>query len=268
MPTAALLALAWLLVQPATSPAAASPAADALTRYDLRAVTFDRPDGPYTADATAADFGNGKPAAGRDFGQVVSGALRVSYRTGQKVHQTGFSAQPRLAPRTQYTLSYRIRYDRDFEPGLHGKQLGLSGGAGYDGGRGQQARDNGDGWSVRLQFDAHAENVTNQLYVYHSQMPGKYGDSLGTNKIRFPLERGRWHDIRLRVTMQSSADAADGRIEVWQDGQLRFDVADVRFVTKESGRVIDRLRLEMFNGGGGIVPTRDSFLEIDDLRWE
>ena len=237
-------------------------------RYAQRLVTFDHPDGPYTPEMTQADFGNSFAAKGRDFGQIRDGALRVTYVKGQKVQQTGFSAQPRITPGTQYTLSYRIRYDGDFETGLHGKQLGFSGGAGYDGGRGQQARDNGDGWSVRMQFDAREDRVTNQLYVYHSRMPGKYGDSLGTDRARFTLQRGKWHEIRMRVTMQSSPDAIDGRIEVWQDGELRFDVPGVRFVTMESGRVIDRLRLEMFNGGGGVVPSRDSFLEIDDLRWE
>lgn len=237
-------------------------------RHAQRLVTFDHPDGPYTPEMTRADFGNSSAGKGRDFGQIRDGALRVTYLKGQKVQQTGFSAQPRIAPRMQYTLSYRIRYDGDFETGLHGKQLGLSGGAGYDGGRGQQARDNGDGWSVRMQFDAREDGVTNQLYVYHAGMPGKYGDSLGTDKTRFALRRGQWHEIRMRVTMQSSPEIDDGRIEVWQDGEVRFDVSGVRFVTRESGRVIDRLRLEMFNGGGGVVPSRDSFLKIDDLRWE
>lgn len=231
----------------------------------MHRVTFDHPNGPYTGEMHRADFGANPPAAARAFASVVDGALRVGFVRGQKVNQTGYSANVPVDPAREMTLRFRVRYPQDFESGLHGKQLGLSGGAGYDGGRGQQARDNGDGWSVRLQFDSDPEHVTNTLYVYHSQMAGTYGGPHGAK--RFALTRGTWHDIRLTVTMQSTAETSDGRIRVWRDGELMIDVADVRFVTQEQGRNINRVRFETFPGGGGAFPSRDTWIEYDDLEW-
>lgn len=252
---------------PATAPSTEAPLPEATARYPDRSVSFDHPDGTYVPDLFLRDFGNGTPAKGRDFLTVRDGHAVVTYPAGKKVSDTGLSAHTRIPDAQQVTLEYRIRYPEGFEPGLHGKQIGLSGGKGYDGGRGEEARTQGDGWSVRLQFDANADTITNQLYVYHVRMPGKYGDALGTKALRFPLTRGQWHTIKLRVTMQSAPATADGRIEVWQDGQPRFDLKDVQFVSKEEGRTINRVRFEMFPGGGGIFPTQDHEIHIDDLKW-
>jgi hypothetical protein len=237
----------------------------AMTGAPDRVVTFTHPDGPYTAEMHAGDFGGKPPAPSRGFGQIVDGAIRVGFNAGKKVGDTGYSAQIPVEASPHYTMSYRIRFPADFEPGLHGKQSGMSGGGGYDGGRGQQARDNGDGWSIRMQFDANEQAVTNTLYVYTCTMPGTYGQSLGAKK--FPMERERWYRITLDVTMQSAPDVADGRIQVWRDDELMIDIPNVQFVRKEEGRQIDRIRFETFPGGGGVVPSHDTYIEYDDFQW-
>jgi hypothetical protein len=235
--------------------------------FNARHVLFDHPDGPYTSRNAVQDFGNAVLVSTRRSVVVTNGALEIRFATGRKVDDTGLCLLVNIPPREQYTLEYRVRYDANFESGLHGKQFGLSGGMSYTGGLGQSCRENGDGWSVRIQFDAHADEISNQLYVYHCGMSGAYGESLGTHRAPFAFKRGEWHDIKLSVAMQSTAAKADGRIEVWCDGVKRIDVADVRFVTQESGRQIDCLRLESFPGGAGIEPTCDSFLQVDDFRW-
>lgn len=232
-----------------------------------RLVSFDHPDGPYDSAVARRDFGNAELVATRRAVSIKDGALRIRFVKGMKVDHTGVCLGVQVPPRAQYTLEYRVRYDETFETGLHGKQFGLSGGMSYTGGLGKPCRENGDGWSVRLQFDAHADEISNQLYVYHCGMTGTYGESLGTHRTPFYFKRGEWHDIKLRVTMQSAADNGDGRIEVWCDGEKKIDVSHFRFVRKESGRQIDLVRLESFPGGAGIVPTRDSFLEVDDFQW-
>jgi hypothetical protein len=235
--------------------------------FDVHTVDFERPDGVYDSRLAKLDFGAATLVATRRSVVNTNGCLQIRFVKGMKVDRTGVCLVTKVPPRARYTLAYRIRYDADFETGLHGKQFGLSGGKSYTGGLGQPCRDNGDGWSVRLQFDAHADEISNQLYVYHAGMQGAYGESLGTHRTPFFFKRGEWHDIKLRVTMQSVAAASDGRIEVWCDGEKKIDVANVRYVTKESGRQIDRVRLESFPGGAGIVPTRDSHLQVDDFRW-
>lgn len=236
--------------------------------FVARTVDFNRPNGVYESRMARQDFGNAKLVATRRSVIVTNETLQICFVKGMKVDQTGVCLLSQLPPRQQYTLEYRVRYDDDFETGLHGKQFGLSGGEGYTGGLGEPCRVNGDGWSVRLQFDAHADEISNQLYVYHCEMKGDYGESLGTHRSPFYFKRGEWHQIKLCVTMQSAPSARDGRIEVWCDNEKKIDVQSIRFVSKESGRRIDCLRLESFPGGAGIIPTRNSFLQVDDVRWE
>lgn len=226
---------------------------------------FNHDSGAYTADQFLADTHTGRVPARRDFASIVDGVLRVGFNRGQKVTDTGFSGHINVPPRERYAVSFKVRYPSDFEPGLHGKQVGLSGGRGYDGGRGGEARDNGDGWSIRLQFDAKEHAVTNTVYLYHADMTGKYGEPAGAKP--FELQRGQWHAIRLDVRMNTADDRADGRIRVWCDDELKIDLDNVRFARVASGRQIDRVRLEVFPGGGGIVPSRDTWIEFDDLAW-
>lgn len=233
--------------------------------HTKRKVKFDRPDGDYAPEAIASDFGNGAPPESRRFAAIRGEALAVTFKAGKKVNETGLGLQVKVPEREAYELSYRIRYPQDFEAGLHGKQFGLSGGKGYDGGRGEQARANGDGWSARVQFDALAEGVRQSLYVYRADMKGKYGDGLGAGS--FVISRGEWHEIRMRVAAPSAAGAADGRIEVWCDGEKKIDAKGLLLVTKEEGRNVNRVRGELFPGGGGAFPSKDQVIEVDDFGW-
>lgn len=231
-----------------------------MTILDLSAV-----DGPLDP-AKITVLSGAKPAPpDRNFAEVRDDVLRVTLKEGKKVTGTGLSLHVPIEPVEICDLSFRIRYPEDFAAGLHGKQLGLSGGKGYDGGRGEEARVNGDGWSIRLQFDAKEDGIRNSLYVYQQGMDGKYGNGLGVGS--FLLTRGAWHDLRLRVTMQSTPEASDGRIEVWCDGPKRIEKSGVQFVRKEEGRCIDRVRLELFPGGGGDFPAKNYLIELRDIAW-
>ena len=233
--------------------------------FSQRDLHFDRENGPYTSNEIAADFGNGGAAPGRDFATIKDGVLQVTFTAGKKVTETGIGLQTRVPDAQACEISFRIRYPDDFQAGLHGKQMGISGGAGYDGGRGEEARTNGDGWSVRIQFDALKESIRNSLYVYHSGMTGKYGESLKAGS--YQLQRGRWYSIRLRATAQSSAEASDGRIEVWCDDEKKIDASGLRLVTKPEALAVNRVRAELFPGGGGAFPDKDYVIQVDDFCW-
>ena len=71
----------------------------------------------------------------------------------------------------------------------------------------------------------------------------------------------------MTVTMQSSAKAADGRVEVWCNGEKKIDVGNLPFVYVDSARKITRLSFESFPGGGGTIPSDDNFLYVDDFQW-
>lgn len=233
--------------------------------YDHRTVNFNHPNGAYTNEMLQKDFGNGHYPEGRGFASILDSAYKITFIKGQKVSNTGAAVQMAIKPADQYTIQYRIKYPSNFQKGLHGKQFGLEIGVGYDGGRGAQARANGDGGSVRLQFDSHETDMSNQLYVYYSKMSGKYGNNPGNQKFFF--KKGEWNTIKMTVTMQSSANAADGRVEVWCNGEKKIDVGNLLFVRVESARKITRLSFESFPGGGGEIPAYDNFLYVDDFQW-
>lgn len=228
-------------------------------------VAFQRPDGAYTSAMLEQDCGNGAFYSGRDHARIRDGALEITFVEGKKVDGTGAGAAPKIPRKAQYTLQYRIRYDGRFEAGLHGKQFGFNFGAGYNGGRGDEAREKGDGGSVRIQFDAMGDQIQNQLYVYSSDMTTEYGANPGGQKFLMP--RGEWATIRLTVTMNSAIDSKDGRIEVWRDGTKAIDVGQLRLARVETGRALNAVSMESFPGGAGIFPTFDNRLSVDDFQW-
>ena len=240
-------------------------ATNAQVTYNKKLVNFNLPDGQYTSEMLVEDFGNGNIFTNRGFAEIENNACKITYPAGFKVNNTGAGAQPIIEPRDKYTLQYKIKYDANFEEGIHGKQFGFGIGVVYTGGRADEARKNGDGGSVRIRFDAEHDSISNQLYVYSCEMKGKYGYNPGNQK--YAMLRGVWNTIKLTVTMQSSIDKADGRIEVWCNGIKEIDVDALRFVTKESARKITKLAFSSFPGGGGVYPSYENYLYIDDFQW-
>ena len=233
--------------------------------FATKLVDFHLPDGPYTNSLLQEDFGNGAYSPGRGFAAIRDNTYQITFRRGFKVSSTGAAVQVRIPPGEQYTLSYQIRYDPLFESGLTGKQFGFEVGVGYDGGRGAAARANGDGGSVRIQFDSQGTLIYNRLYVYSCDMPGKFGyDPLGRS---YAMSVGQWATIRMTLTMQHSQDSHDGRVEVWCNGSKEIDFGHLHLVNKDVGRVITRLSFESFPGGGGKVPLRDNFVYVRALQW-
>ncbi len=259
-------ALAWFVlpgpssIKPPT-PSGPPPA----TGYSSRKIDWTGQSGPYDLARVTADFGPSQLPVGRDFGQLANKELRVSFKKAKKVTDTGFSLQVKVPPENAYELEFKIRYPKDFPAGLHGKQFGMSGGRGYDGGRGEEARTQGDGWSVRLQFDALADGIRNSLYVYHADMPAKYGDGLKGGS--FLLPRDEWVTIRIRVTLPETLGQPTGRIQVWRNEEPEIDVNTLRLVTQESARQVDTLRFELFPGGGGDFPDKDYEIRVKDISW-
>jgi hypothetical protein len=233
--------------------------------YSKRIINFNLPNGSYSNELLTNDFGNGRYPINRGFASIENGTYKITFKKGEKVNNTGAAVQLKIQPEKQYTLQYRIKYDADFQQGLHGKQFGFVIGVGYDGGRGEEARTNGNGGSVRLQFDAHDSTISNQLYVYHTDMKGKYGENPGNQKFTF--KKGEWNTIRMTVTMQSSSNIADGKIEVWCNGIKKIQVDSMLFVRDEPSRMITKLSFESFPGGGGAVPLYDNYVYVDELEW-
>ena len=174
-----------------------------------------------------------------------------------------------LAPKEEYTLTYRIKFDGngqgyDFSEG--GKIPGLGGGVLYTGGNVATA---GDGFSVRLVFKKPEEGKTAPrliLYVYHYDMPGQYGDGLAPQYFE-GITANEWHTIRLYVKMNHGKEK-DGVIEVDIDGEPKVRLNDVRFRIDDC--LIDKLHLTSFHGGATkeFDTSHDQFVRISGLTLE
>lgn len=233
--------------------------------YSSRLVDFNCSNGQYTNEMLVKDFGNGLFPEKRGFASICDSVYKITFNKGQKVINTGAAVQVNIEPSRKYTLQYRIKYDSNFQSDLHGKQIGFNFGVGYDGGRADDARKNGNGGSVRLQFDSNGDSISNQLYVYYSEMTGQYGNNPGGQ--HYSMKKGMWNTIRMTITMQSTVTSRDGRIEVWCNGVKRIDVQNLKFSREQPGLKITKLAFESFPGGGGAIPEYDNYLYIDDLTW-
>lgn len=233
--------------------------------YSNRLIDFNQSGGRYSSEKLFKDFGNSKFFDTRDHAIIVDSTLCIIFKKGEKVRNTGASTKIDIPHARKYVLEYKIKYDKNFESGLHGKQFGFRLGKGYDGGRAEEARNNGDGGSVRIQFDAYDNYISNQLYVYYSGMSGKYGNNPGDMKFNFA--RNEWNLIRLIVCLESAAGAKDGYIQVYHNEIMQIEIRNMEFIRMNDNRQITGIAFESFPGGGGIFPITDNFLYVDDMKW-
>jgi hypothetical protein len=145
-----------------------------------------------------------------------------------------------LPPARELWLSYFVKFGEGFDFRLGGKLPGLtSGGDTFTGGN-KPTR--GEGWSARFMWRKNGEAV---VYLYHVEMPGKWGEDLPLGGFHF--ETGKWHRITEHIRV-NAADQADGILEAWIDGRKLLSRSDVRFRIGEQG-LIDSLYFSTFHGG-------------------
>lgn len=178
---------------------------------------------------------------------------------------TGISEEPEEA-----VLSYKLCFAPDFNaeavqggklPGFGGVYDETSGAAGK--------RVNGsDSWSARGAYwkpDAKGD-IPIGFYVYHADMESDFGDTWYFPKA---LERGKWHDVKLAIKLNTPASKAgekgrnDGRLTGWVNGKRVFERKDIRF--RDSDKLKIRNAWFHFYHGGGTPASTDYKLWIDDV---
>ncbi len=180
--------------------------------------------------------------------EVHSGdkALKITYRPDAR---TGGSAAWKLPSEKEYYLSYWVKFEDnfDFDGDKHsgGKLPGLAGAGGYCSG-GETCNGN-NGFSSRYMW---RENGRAQLYLYHMDKPGKFGEEFwfkdrDGDDVYF--ERGKWHNLIQRVRI-NDGNQSNGEVDVWMNGEQVLSVDDLKFVTNNQG--IDALMFSTFHGGG------------------
>ena len=110
--------------------------------YKQQKVTFNRPNGAYTNQLLLEDFGNGKYYTDRDHATIVDSTYQIKFKKGCKVGGTGAAVIVSTPKLKQYTMEYLIKYDNNFESGLHGQRSGFNLGEGSSGGHCASSKNN------------------------------------------------------------------------------------------------------------------------------
>ena len=232
-------------------------------RNEIR-VDFDaHPTGSYEMRIFRRDWANAFLGKFRQRAAITAEpkgkSLRVIYPKGSLGPNEGGGAfRERLASRQSYRLSYRVLFEKGFDFRRGGKLPGLGGGKANTGGE----KPTGDGWSARYMW---SEGGKLGLYLYHLDQKTKYGERFELKAKALP---GKW--IKLSQVVRVNAPGkADGRIQVWIDGQLGLDRKSLRLRGKVEPEValVDQFMFSTFHGGSTRkwAPTRDSHARFDDF---
>lgn len=170
---------------------------------------------------------------------------------------TGFKARVLPAGTQAAELRYWVRFAHDFDFVRGGKLPGLYGGAGNSGGHIPTGR---DGFSFRLMWLIGGRG---QVYAY-LPTSRQYGSSLLKGEFRF--ERGRWHRLRQRVTLNTPGQD-DGRVALWIDGRLVGEVGGLR-IRDVPGLMLDGVFFDVFFGGNDDTWAATADTHVDFARFE
>jgi hypothetical protein len=177
-------------------------------------------------------------------GEGVGGsrALRASYVGGPMGSERLVRSIPLGQPGLEYTLSYDVKFDRDFQFVLGGKLHGLGPERPVAGGNPIRP----DGWSARVMWRARGRP---ELYTYHQDQRGRYGDH-GAVLRSVTFAPGRYHSVSLHVRLNDPVEAANGAVHLYVDGKRVEAQERVRLRGADGpDTLIGRLLFSTFHGG-------------------
>ncbi len=223
--------------------------------------------GPYTEEMAVEDCPGLEWALFGDRTSMVNDeergrVLQVQYPAGTILPQNnGAQFVVALPPSEELWLSYDVKFSPGFDFRRGGKLPGLSShGAIYSGGHKPVA---GDGWSARLMWREGGAAVG---YIYHLDMPGKYGEDM---PLHARFQPGVWHTVTEHVTVNEEGQA-NGTLEIWLDGQVGVRRHDMRWRLGAAG-LIDSFFFSTFHGGNtpDYHPQCDGEALFDRMRvWD
>ena len=183
--------------------------------------------------------------------------LRAQYRPNRQ-------GSPRLVFREklpaarEYTLTYKLRFHRNFEWVKGGKLPGLGPENPVTGC--QPLRD--DGWSVRLMWRQAGSFVQ---YLYHQEKDDRCGEDVRAEDFSF--QKDRWYDVALYVRVNRSTSERDGQVRLFVDGEEVARRDNLRLRKTSSGGLIERFMFSSFYGGNSPewAPSRTTYAYFDDF---
>jgi hypothetical protein len=171
-------------------------------------------------------------------------------------------------------LSYRLRFDDNFDFVRGGKLPGFCGGECNSGG---DPPDGTDGWSARMMWRTDGSggsplnpNQANIVqYVYHPDQAGTNADDIkwddGTLADWKHFDSDVWYHLQHRIVMNTPGQS-NGIIQAWLDGEMVLNQQNMRF-RDNSTFGIDWLYFSTFFGGSSEVweASKDEHAYYDDF---
>ena len=159
-------------------------------------------------------------------------------------------------------LSYKVKFDDNFDFVKGGKLPGMAGGTANTGGK---IPDGSDGWSARMMFWNEGRI---SFYTYTPEQKTEYGECLywkHANGDTVKCIPGEWHSIVHHIKL-NSRDMNDGILEGFFDGERVYaDSTRVyRFVDELK---IDQLLFSVFRGGDDAtwMSDKEGWVFFDDF---
>ena len=158
----------------------------------------------------------------------------------------------------EYTLTYDLRFDKDFEWVRGGKLPGLAPANSITGC--EAAQDNG--WSVRLIW---RKDGSFMQYLYHQDKDESCGENVYAQN--FTLQKDRWYKVALYVKVNSSASAKDGQVLLYVDGNEVARRDNLRLRNTSTGGLIESFLFSSFYGGAEPkwAPSRTTYAYFDNF---
>lgn len=194
--------------------------------------------------------------------------LSVSY-PAYKIKSKESGAQWKLEFGKGYeaaTLTYKIKFHKDFNFVRGGKLPGLVGG---NPPTGSKAADGKNGWSARYMWRDNGAAIAYTQHVYSGR---KYNgkeedrDYWYHNGQRFIFKRDQWYTIEQKIEL-NTPNQKDGILEIRVDGQLVKQRKDIMFRRTDKLQ-IDQLYFSTFYGGSesSWQPLKDETIYFDDFK--
>jgi len=176
----------------------------------------------------------------KDGGKNGSAAIRVAYVGAEVGSERVVVRLPLGFSVTQASLSFDVKFDKDFQWVNGGKLHGLGPKKPVTGGKETRP----DGWSARVMYRKMGRCAT---YLYDQHKKKKYGIG-GTTKEPV-LVAGIWHSIKLEVSL-NEVEKKNGWASIWIDGKRVLDTQGVGFRgVGTQDALIQQFLFSTFHGG-------------------
>lgn len=231
--------------------ASASPVSQAATQYNYGFENVSASSGSYTS-SHAAQWPNGLRSftSGSETNLSIastSGTVRTGSRAIKMYYKAGKWSDVKgqfyawATKRPDYTLSYYIKFQSDFEFGKGAKLPGLAGESSAVSSYANGCSSNrGGAWSTRYMW---REGGRIKGYIYHADRPDNCGNYMDTG---WNAPRGSWFELRQRVKT-NTANNNNGILTLWCAGSQKFSRTNLRYTS--TGKQIDQVFFCTFFGG-------------------